>query len=165
MKNLLPLTVLFLSTLIIWGCNKPVKPEFKKLNNVKFGSVMVDKGVGLNVSADALLNNPNAFGVTISKLDFEVFVDGTKVSDMVQEVSAEMPANSDFTLPLTFKVPLDKAFAGFRPTISEMMKNRAVTIKVKGDIYVKPAGVEFKLPFEYEDTYDVPLKNFLNFRG
>jgi len=165
MKKLLPFIVLISCALLIWGCKKPVEPTFKKLTNVKFGSLMVNKGVNLKISADALLNNPNAVGVTISKMDFDVFVDGIKVSDMTQNVSKKMPANSDFTLPLNFNVPLAKVFAGFRPTIADLMKKRTVKIKMLGDIYVKPAGVEIKLPVEYEDTYDVPLKDFLNFGG
>lgn len=126
---------------------------------------MMNRGVNLNATADALLNNPNSVGVTISKMDFDVFVDGIKVSDVNQNISKKMPANSDFTLPLTFSVPLTKAFAGFKPTIADMMKKRTVKIKLVGDIYVKPAGVEIKLPFEYDDTYDVALKDFLNFGG
>ncbi len=165
MKNIVPLTIIVLSSILIFGCKEPVKPEYKKMTNVKFNSIMANKGVSLNISADVILNNPNFVGVTISKMDFDVFVEGIKVSDMVQDVSKKMPANSDFTLPLNFNVPLMKVFAGFKPTIADLMKKRTVKVKIIGDIFVKPAGVEFKLPVEYEDTYDVPLKDFLNFGG
>jgi len=161
MKNTLVLGLFLISTLLIWGCKELVAPDFKKMTNVKFSSIMMNKGVNLNITADALLNNPNSIGANVSKIDFDIFIDGIKVSNITQNVSKKMPANSDFTLPLNFSVPLQKVFAGFKPTIADMLKKRTVKIKMIGHIYIKQ-GIEIKVPVDFDDSYGVPLKYFLN---
>lgn len=158
LHTLLPL----LFILCISACKQPQKPEFKSMENVKFQSVMLDKSVSVNMIAQAVLHNPNPVGVTITGMDFDLFADGKKVSKVTQNVAAEMPANSDFKLPLAFSIPLAEVFKDFKPTIKQLMGKRTVNLKVVGHLKVK-AGVEIKIPVSYEDKYDVALKDFINF--
>lgn len=157
---LLPFLILF----SISACKKPAQPEFKKLTNVKFGSLIkIDNGFGVKMKGDAVLFNPNSVGVPISGMDFDLYADGKKVSHITQDVTAQMPANGDFTLPLNFGIPLEEVFRGFKPTIRELMNKRSVKVKVDGHLVVKPAGVELKIPVTYEDDYEVALKDLINF--
>ncbi len=144
------------------SCEKPETPEFRKMTNVKFESIHVDKDVHVNMLGNALLFNPNGFGLDITEMDFDVFVDGKKVTHITQPLQATMKANSEFSLPMAFDIPLMEVFKGVKPTIAEMLTTREIKVKVDGTLTVK-AGVSVKVPVSYEDKYPVPLKMFLNF--
>ena len=168
MSNVINLSIVKLALLFVViisvfsACKEPEAPEFRKMTQVKFESVHVDKGVHVNMLGNAVLFNPNDFGLDIVGMDFDVYVDNNKVTRATQTLSAKMPANDEFSLPLALDIPLREVFKGFKPTIAEMLKTRKIKVKIDGTITVK-AGVKVKVPVVYEDEYPVPLKMFLNF--
>ncbi len=152
------LYLLFIASLLIFqACDSDsVKyPEFVKLQNVKFGNVKLPPNMAVTFSSDMVLNNPNPVGVTISKMEFDVFIDGKKSTHIVQDTNVKMPANSDFTMPLSFQIPINhkEIFKNLKDVLSGAWKKQAMDIRSVGKIYVKVMGKDVGIPFDHEDTY------------
>lgn len=132
----------------------PQSPEFVKMTNVKFSKLNLPPNFGVTFSSDILLTNPNPFGVTVSKMDFDVFVNGKKSTHITQNKSVKIPANGEFSMPLQYKIPLKEKemFKGISEVISGAWKKRGMDIRTEGHIYID-AGTDIKIPFSYEDEY------------
>lgn len=140
-----------LVALFLASCNSPESPEFQKLENVKFKSASFTKNFNFTLTADAIFNNPNALGADLKGLDLEVFVNEKKVSDIKQKVTASIPGNSDFKLPLEIEVPLREVLKDIKPSLGEIFKKHEVVYLLKGTATVSVAGVEVDVPVDYED--------------
>lgn len=144
-------------------CAGPENPEFLSMQNIKFNAVQVDNGLGVTLKGDALLNNPNSVGVKINSMDFDVFADGRKVTKVRQELSASMKANSDFSLPLEFDIPLKEVIDQIKKpaNLLDMAKKMEIPIKVEGHLKVAVAGTSLRIPVNYEEPYPISLKTLL----
>ena len=129
------------------------EPEFIELENIKFKNVTLPPNITLTFTSDAVLNNPNSHQLTISKVDFDVIVDGKKTSHFTQDLEVLMPANSQFKLPLSFEVPLEKR--GIIDTFKSAWKKKGVKIRSKGEITIRAGRVKFDIPFDYDDEYRI----------
>ena len=69
-----------------------------------------------------------------------------------------MPGNSDFTLPLSFNVPLKEVAKDFKPTVGDIFKKKKVEYKLVGTLKVGLAGANIKVPVEYEDEEELSLR-------
>lgn len=143
----------------------PKAPTLVKITNVKLSDVKLPPEMSVNFNANAILNNPNDFGVNISGMDFDVYVNGKKTTRINREVDSKMPANSDFTLPIRFEIPLkdEAGLKGLGGLLQNALKNKAMDIRSEGTISVKVLSYDFEIPFEYEDNYR--LKDYLNING
>ncbi|MEM7103166.1 MAG: LEA type 2 family protein [Bacteroidota bacterium] len=140
------------------GCNGPQNPTFKGMQNVKFKSASFGEGFNVRLSGDAILENPNSFGITVTGLDLDVFAEDKKMSRVEQDVSASIGANSDFSLPIILDIPL-KELAGHleKPKNFNLLKKKEVKIKLEGYIIVSAAGVNIRVPMTYEEPYELSL--------
>ncbi len=130
-----------------------LEPEFIQLENIKFKNVTLPPNITLTFTSDAIINNPNPHQMTISKVDFDVFVDGRKTSHFTQELEVLMPASSQFKLPFSFEVPLEKR--GIIDTFRNAWKKKGIKIRSKGDITIRTGRVKFDIPFDYDDEYRI----------
>ena len=80
-----------------------------------------------------------------------MYVEGKKVSNVKQDLEVEMPANSEFALPLSFEVPLKSK--GFFKNFTTDWKKTSIKIRSEGKITVKEGRVKFDVPFDYDDEY------------
>ncbi|MEM6722568.1 MAG: LEA type 2 family protein [Bacteroidota bacterium] len=163
MSRLLQFTLLSILAFTFLQCSGPQNPEFQSMQNVRFKTVQVDDGFGITLSGDAILHNPNAVGVKIDNMDFDVFADGKKMTRIRQELSASMKANQDFSLPLEFDIPL-KAVADQikKPdNLLEFAKKMEIPIQVDGHIGVSIAGKTLKIPVDYEEPYQISIRTLL----
>lgn len=133
--------------------SKLQQPEFIELENIKFKNITLPPNITLTFTSDAVINNPNSYQMTISKVDFDVMVDGKKTSHFTQDLEVVMPANSDFKLPLSFEIPLEKR--GIIDTFKGAWKNKGIKIRSVGDITIRAGRVTFDIPFDYDDEYRI----------
>lgn len=133
----------------------PQAPTFVKLTKVKLSDAKLPPNMSVIFNAEAHLRNPNPFSVTISGMDFDVFVNGKKASHVNQDLDSKMTANSDFMLPLRFEVPLKEKelFKGLGDLLKGAWKKKAIDIRSDGTISVKALDYSLGIPFEHEDTY------------
>lgn len=137
------------SLLLLFGaCSEPQNPTFNNIKNVKFNSLSIKKPYSVTLNADAEFNNPNAIGAEISAMDFDVFINGIKTTHVTQDVSAKVSAQSDFTLPIICKIPLEDIFKELK--LTDVLKSPQIEYEMIGHITVNFAGVDIEVPFNYE---------------
>ena len=150
--------ILIICLLFLVACNAPQKPEFQKMENVTFKSVSFSGPLTVTLSGDAVFNNPNAIGANVTEVDLDVFINDKKVTHVKQNVSAIMPANADFRLPLEFDVPLKDVFKDAKITLNDIFKKKILQYKLVGNIKVGLGSVEVKVPVDYADEEEVKLR-------
>jgi hypothetical protein len=68
-----------------------------------------------------------------------------------------MKGNSEFKLPLDFKVPLKEVFKDAKPTLGDIFKKKKIEYKLLGHLKVGLGNIEVSVPVEYEDQEEVRL--------
>ena len=132
-------------------------PTFVKLENIKLKNFSKPPDLNVIFSANAILNNPNDMGWTINKVAFDVYANGKYVSQIEQERDSEIPANSNFALPLTFEIPISNSeiIKNFKDFVTGAWKEQTLLIRTVGAVYVSAKGVKFKIDFDYDDEYQL----------
>jgi len=130
-------------------------PEFVKMENIKFKNVTLPPDLKITFTSDAVINNPNDHEFTISKIDFDVLVDGKKTTHITQDLEVLMAANSDFSLPLSFDIPVGEKefFKNFKNMLNGAWKKKSVKIRSVGTITIKAINLNLDIPFDYDDEY------------
>jgi hypothetical protein len=130
-------------------------PEFVRLENIKFKNVTLPPDLKLTFTSDAVINNPNPYALTISKVEFDVFVDGKKSTHIKQDLEIEMAPEADFSLPLSFEVPIAQKefFKNFKNMLNGAWKKQSLKIRSVGNITIRQSRVQFDIPFDYDDEY------------
>lgn len=129
--------------------------EFLQVEGLQFKRVTPFPKLSLTTSAKAALHNPNPFGVEITKMEFDVYVEDKHTTKVSQIVSVPMPAKSEFKLPFEFEIPLGKSgfFKDAKDVITGAWKNQSLKIKTVGVINIEVLNIPVELPFEEEDVY------------
>lgn len=139
--------ILFIG-LTLGACSAPEKPIFKKIENISFNSLTLKKPYSVKLNADAVFNNPNALGAQIKAMDFDVYINGDKTTHIKQEVSAKMPAKSDFSLPIVCSVPLKDVFQELK--LKDLFNAKKITYRMTGHLTIDLGGVGIDVPFDHE---------------
>ncbi len=153
-------TLLFLlaaALLVVQGCQRPTEPEFRDLENVQLKGAKRDGT--LVITADARFHNPNGFGLKATGLQFEAFIDDRHVATVQQTVSTDVPARSEFSLPVEINVPLKKVYEDLGDLLGGLLsrKMQEVRLRLEGKILVEALGVELVVPFQHEETREIDL--------
>ncbi len=129
------------------SCEAPQEPEFRKLEKVTFNGFSLKKPYTVTLDANAIFHNPNSIGANITEMDLDVYINGQKTNTIRQDVNAKMPAESDFTLPLKLKVPLNTIFQDLK--IQDLLKSQNIQYSLRGHLKVGLGKVEVKIPVDY----------------
>lgn len=144
-----------LSFLAIIACEGPQNIVFKNMTDVRVTDI-TNKNITLE--ANAILNNPNVAGVNLVGTDVVVTVEGTEVGRAVQTAeSVEIPALSDFAVPLSTKFPLKKLSKGgiLGTALSVLTKNK-IEVEYTGKVTVRIMDVDFDIPVDHKQ--EIPLR-------
>jgi LEA14-like dessication related protein len=128
---------------LLSACEMPKEPTFKKIQNLKFDGFGEGK---INISGDALFNNPNAFGGTLTGTELDVFIDGEKSGHISQREQIAVPAQSDFSVPIRGAL----ASQGLLGKALSFLTKKEMKARFNGYITIKALEVEFKVPVNYE---------------
>jgi len=146
---------LLFSVCLICACSKPEQPTFKKLENIKFNSLSIRKPYSVKLDANAIFYNPNNLGAQIKSTDFDLFINGIKTTHIKQDVSVKMPAQSDFTFPITGTIPLREVFKDLK--LKDILQTMKIKYQIVGYLTIELAGVPIKVPFDYEGEESLGL--------
>lgn len=134
-----------LGSLLLWACTMPQQPIFKEIRHLQWGGF--SKG-NINLTGEALFNNPNLFGGTMTSMELDVFVDNEKSGHVSQRDPIVVPANQDFTIPITAVLTsqnlLGKALS--------FLTKKEMKVRFNGYITIKAVEVNFKVPVNYEQV-------------
>lgn len=144
----------FLLLLFVAACSLPQEVAFQRIENVKLSGISFkDKNVLL--TADAVFNNPNSVALNVKGIRAKAYIDGEEVSTIREQLEAEMPANSVFTLPITIEIPTKKIVGNLGSFIQQFTSNKKAVIRMEGAINVQVLGQEVAVPFDYEELYEM----------
>lgn len=146
---------LLILCILFSACSSPEYPEFREMKNVKFKSFSLNNGASVTLKADAIFFNPNAIGANVTEVDLDMYVEDKKVTNIRQDVSAKMKANSEFTLPLDFNVPLKEVYKDLKPSLGNLLKKRKINYRMDGTLKVGLGNIEISIPVDYAGEEDV----------
>ena len=143
MRYLVP----FIFLLVIASCKAPQDPPvFKKVDNIRVTKVTGDEAV---LSGNAFFFNPNKVGMTLRKVNIDVMLEGKKIGTINQETKTQVPANSDFSVPVdaTFNI----GDVGLLNSILSVLGGKKMKAQYVGNIKLTVHGVPIKVSIDYEE--------------
>ena len=158
MKNYIAILFTICTLLLATGCSQgPKAPKFIKLKNVKIKSVNRSNVV---LSGDAIFNNSNPLSGKLTKTDIHITINDVSIADISQNVSIDVPKNSDFHIPFNFSFNPKKLHSenkGFLKNALMSFLNKTINVKYSGSVTVEVLGVSFDVPVEYMEEVKVGL--------
>jgi len=149
-------TILLLILFAMAVCNKPQKPKFKTVKNLK---VVSATPINVTVEGTAVLKNPNDYSVKVQDADIDVSANDIPVSNVKQTLGTEIPANSEFEFPLRVKFNPRKIFN--TDNIADavnVLKGKKVNMKFDGYVTVKLAGQDAQIPLDFKKEISLKKK-------
>ena len=134
MKHIGLLLTLFLTIL---SCSVSEKPQFIAIENVR---VTESASKQITVVANARFNNPNDIKGELKTDDLVVFVNDNELAH-VSSKSFKVPANQEFSIPLTAKIPTDSLYSDKNLSgLLGSLLTKKIKVQYKGDINYKVFG-------------------------
>lgn len=133
------------------ACSGPKTPEFK---TVKRARIVGTQGSVYTVSADAIYFNPNSMGGDLTGMEMDIFVDDKKITHLSQDKSAVIPPESEFTVPISFDVDVNKVIKedkNFLKSALDKLLKQSLEVKYKGHLKATFMTVKFKVPVDYTE--------------
>ncbi|MDX1629566.1 MAG: LEA type 2 family protein, partial [Fulvivirga sp.] len=124
--------ILLLLCVLVVCCQQPEEPPvFKGVDNIRVNKV---QGTTAFLNADAHFYNPNDVKMKLKRVDVGVHLDGKPVGLIEESIRVNIPAKSDF------KIPLDATFdlkdSGLIKNLLSMLGGKSRTVRYKGYIRV-----------------------------
>lgn len=141
-KTLLPL----LSLVILSSCAKPKEPEFKRLESFKVKKIGLQE---VTIGFAVTYYNPNKFGVGIKEGEADIYLDSVFLGKFTQDNDISVSGNSDFSIPLSGTIPVQKALQLNLKDIG----NRDILVRADGAVKVVKAGITVRKPFNYQGKH------------
>ena len=150
------LFLLLSSLFFLSSCSGPQSPDFTGLQNLKISKT---SGKSLRVDAIAHYHNPNPMGGTLEEVILDIKIDGVDITTIEQRSSVEIPANSDFSIPVTFDFdPND--LTGNKGILKDMLKKvlkNELEVSYDGYTTIALIGQSFKVPVKYTEKMSLGL--------
>lgn len=147
MKKIISIFSVLAMVVLIIACSKPEKPEFRTVKDLKVGKITMSE---IEVTGVAVMYNPNNVSLNVDNIDLDVFVDEKQVGKIQQTNLTEVPAKSEFNLPLSIKFPPSKIANSLLDAASILTKSE-YKVKYKGKVTVKVLGIGIDVPLEKEE--------------
>lgn len=137
--------LLIAALLLSAGCKKPDQDIV--LRHIR--DVVVDASTEPMLKANAVFYNPNDVRGKLKKIDVEIFVDGKRAAAVDQEMKTNIPAESEFIVPLEVKLAMKEL--GFMDTLFGMIGGKTFNIHYKGSLKLNYRGLPISVPVDYKD--------------
>ena len=150
-KILLLLTIITLFS----GCSFSKKPQLKYIDNLEVKNVSLRD---ITLHADAVFDNLNYLGGTLSIEDVQVFVDNIAVGT-ISAREFEVPAKDEFSIPLQGTFSLSKIYEQHKQSllgsVLKVIQTDSLQIEYKGVLRYHLGN--FSYPYEIEKTQKIAV--------
>jgi LEA14-like dessication related protein len=109
----------------------------------------VDASSDPTLKANAVFFNPNKVRGKLKKIDIQIFVNGKKAASVDQKLKTVIPANAEFTVPVTVDLAIKEL--GLMDTLLGMIGGKTFEIHYKGSLRLSYHGVPINVPVDYKD--------------
>jgi len=124
------------------------EPEYRDIRDVRVEKVGV---LQTTATVELVYFNPNDFSVQISNAHGDVYIDGDYFGHFDLKESVHVKKNSEFTLPVTFKLDNIGAIKNQR----DIYKKKEALIKIDGMARVKKSGFSKEVGIKYEKMQNI----------
>ncbi len=156
--TLILVVLLVVAGVVYFFINSEIKsPEFKSFENIQLDSISQDNVI--SVKADLILKNPNIVEAKLLSTDLSILTQNTKVGSVYLVKITDIHPNSDFKLPLSFKIYLNKVIEtqGLSGILEKALnEERKFTLNFNGVCRIQVNKQLFKVPVNY--TEEIVLK-------
>ncbi len=153
MRYLLFAALILLS---ISSCNPVKEPEFRDFKNLR---VVDSNSDFIEIAADAILYNPNSFGINLSGAEFDVSVEEEKLGVVKQDDFANINAKEEFVYPINAKLDLanlQKGFLGKLGKALQIFADGEMDLQIEGHFTVQVMKKDIRIPITHREK--VPIK-------
>lgn len=146
MKNTI---LLFALCMLTFSCSQIQEPVVQSIANVDVKTLNKNT---LHATADMVISNPNSFALDLASADLVAIVDEIEMATITQTYDTEMPAKSDFNMPIEIKMDFKKLYEndplGALGKGLQILGKRELEILFKGDIKVGKGSAKVAVPVE-----------------
>jgi LEA14-like dessication related protein len=104
------------------------------------------------IQTDAVFNNPNSFGVTVSSIDLLAKANDVEAAKIKQTDDVDMIGNQEFAIPLEIQLkPKELLSLGNTLKLVAGSLEQKVTLNYKGSIKVKIMDIGYNIPIDYSE--------------
>ncbi|MFT6807754.1 MAG: LEA14-like dessication related protein [Saprospiraceae bacterium] len=144
--------ILSITLLLLVSCNQITNPTLEGIEDVKIVEASIKK---LEINVNAILNNPNVFVLDLARADLTVLVDGIELAHVLQTFDTQMPANSDFKMPLNIKMDLARLYKdnplGALSKGMKILNEKQLLIQILGHIKIGKGNAKISVPIDQEE--------------
>lgn len=143
-KILLVLVIVF-----FMGCSMPKEPEFNRMENTLVQKISSSEII---ILTDAVFDNPNGFGVTVSSVNIVAKANDVKTADIKQLKDVKMIGNKEFAIPLEIKIKPKELlnFGNLLKLVAGSMEKK-IDLNYKGSTTVKLMDLSYEIPIDYSE--------------
>ena len=131
------------------SCESIVDPTFEGLDNVKLEEVSTQN---LIVTADMVINNPNAFALDLAEAELSAIVEEIQIAKISQIINTQMPAKKDFRLPVRINMDLSQLYKedplGAISKGLKIMSDKQIQVLFQGEIKAGKGKALFSVPID-----------------
>jgi len=136
---------------IAFSCVPKEQVVFKGVKNITLEATQGEPVL----KADALFYNPNKVKMKLKEIYVDVFVNGKPSAQVRQQVKIEIPAESDFSVPVAAQLSLKEL--GFLDTLVNLLGGKKYDLQYTGFVRISVHGVTLKVPFTYQEQIRLRL--------
>lgn len=139
--------------LAFFNCSVNEKPEFIGVEKIK---ILESTPEYIILTADAFFENPNDINGEMQVDNVKVFVNDSEMASVSSE-NFKVPANQNFSIPLTANAPIDSIFGDENSSsLIGSLLTKKMKVQYKGTINYKVLGVSHT--YNVDKTEDVKIK-------
>ncbi|HCW06195.1 MAG TPA: hypothetical protein DGG95_02395 [Cytophagales bacterium] len=127
--------------LLLVGCAPKEPVVFKGVKNIVVDLTSNGKP---ELKGEAVFYNPNKLKMKLKSVDVEITVDGSKSAEVKHPLDVVVPAQSDFTVPLTAQLTLKEG--GLLNAVFGLLGGKKYEVVFSGNIRIGVHGVTIKVP-------------------
>jgi LEA14-like dessication related protein len=134
---------------LLSACSAPKEPEFNRMENTLIQKITSSEII---VLTDAVFDNPNGFGVTVSSIDLVVKANDVEAAKIKQMADVEMIGKTEFAIPLEIKLSPKKMLSlenALKLVLGSLEKK--VELSYQGTTTLKIMNISYEIPIDYSE--------------
>ena len=141
LRWLVPALIL-ITSFFLSSCQEPQGFEYRSFRNLKVSNIGFDKAT---LTTDLVLYNPNNFGLDLSRVDLDIFINGTLLGHTAQNIQVPIAKREEFVLPIMIDLDVKNLLKNGMISLT----NKEVDIRSVGFVRVGKMGVFKSFPVDY----------------
>jgi len=158
MRNASVKFLIFFSPLVLLvGCKEPEPAKLLRFQNMIFDSASSNE---MQVRGEAVLYNPNSFGVRIKEIDIQIEIASTKVATLRETKAVKAGAKKEFVVEFQGLVAMSDIQKIVEKDGLAYLLGKKVPLRFFGNIKTNMSGWSSNIPVDVSE--DVSLSSLLN---